>query len=78
MSNPKHRIEKLRIKRGDVLVVRDYNTAKRLEGIHFNLQFQVPIVFAPLGIEKLSVDALKNIIAEVDEAKRIILPGVGI
>jgi hypothetical protein len=76
MSNPRHRVEKLRLRRGDVLVCRDPGTLQMLSEMKFPfLTFQVPLVFAPYGIEKVPLDQLKRIVREVESTSQLIIAG---
>jgi hypothetical protein len=75
MSSVRARVEKLRLKRGDVLVCRDPYTAKMLSEMKFpHLSFQVPIVVAPLGVEKIPLDKLEQIVRDVRATSQIIIP----
>lgn len=76
MSNLRHRVEKLRLRRGDILVCRDWEAAKAISEMKFPyITFQVPIVFAPGGLEAIPGDKLFEIARKARESSQIILPG---
>ena len=62
-------IEKLKLERGDVLLVKNIETLKFLSEMPIHLDFQVPLVFAPGGIQKLSRADLLNLLEQLDEAR---------
>lgn len=56
-------ISKLELKEGDILVVRDADTLHRLRDVKMpSIKFPVPILYAPLGIEKIDQETLKSYI----------------
>jgi hypothetical protein len=61
------RIQKLSLARGDVVVVKDYETLKFLAEMPIHLDFVVPLVFAPQGIEKLTRQDLLNLLEQADQ-----------
>jgi len=70
------RIKKLRLRRGDVLVVRDVMLAREISEMKFPfLTFQVPIVVAPLGIEAIPADDLLKIAQKARETSQLIISG---
>lgn len=75
MSHLYDRIKKLRLKRGDVLVVPDPMTAKELSQMKWPyITFQVPIVIAPLGLERIPAEDLMKIAQRVRESSQLIIP----
>jgi hypothetical protein len=60
-------IKRLRLKAGDILVVRDLRTAVALMdvGKHIPLRLDIPIVIAPDGIEKITLKQLKDVVIRV-------------
>jgi hypothetical protein len=60
-------IRKLELHEGDILVVSDVDTLQRLRdmGSPPGITFRVPILYAPLGIEKVNVEYLKQFVKEV-------------
>lgn len=76
MSNLRHRVEKLRLRRGDVLVCRDVPTLNALSEMKFPfLTFQVPLVYAPQGVDKIPLDDLKQIVRRVESTSQLIIAG---
>ena len=63
----KKTIRRLRLKPGDILVVNDPEMGRRLSGLGAisGLSFNVPIVFAPNGIKKLSKKYLEKILKQL-------------
>lgn len=61
-------ISKMRIEKGDCLLVKDYETMHWLAHNGPKLDFQVPLVFAPNGIQSLSRQDLMNLVEQLDEA----------
>lgn len=60
-------ISKLRIEKGDCLLVKDQETLMWLSEHGPRLDFQVPLIFAPKGIESLSRQDLMNLVEQIDE-----------
>jgi len=72
----KRLIRKLRLRQGDIIVVNNGETAKRLMDASRKVVFSptldnIPIVIAPEGIHRLSAASLRKILAraEKQEAK---------
>jgi len=61
-------VTKLRLEPGDVIVVRDFEVLQALEHIKLPNPFQVPLIFAPSGIDKLKRADLLNILEQLDAA----------
>lgn len=69
-------VKRLRLQRGDVVVVRDPFIAERLAQMKWPyITFQVPIVVAPLGIEAIPAEELMKIAQSARETSRLIIPG---
>jgi len=63
-------IKKLRLRRGDILVVSDAETRRRLVQSGAALPPDIgyiPIVLAPTGIQRLTVAQLKTILKTIEE-----------
>lgn len=60
-------IRKLSLARGDVIIVKNYETLKFLSEMPIHLDFVVPLVFAPGGVDKLSREDLLNLLEQVDQ-----------
>ena len=60
-------IKRLRLKAGDVLVVRDPSTAEALmnAGQYIKLKLDIPIIIAPEGVEKVSLKQLKKVVGRI-------------
>jgi hypothetical protein len=56
----KKAIRRLRLRKGDIVVVRDHNTAMRLMEMKGAVDFSVPIIVAPEGIHRISKAYLKR------------------
>lgn len=68
-------ISKLELKPGDVLVVEHAETLKYLEGLGRVVNFTVPLVYAPGGLKRLSRQDLLNLLEQVEEGDKSVLPG---
>ena len=62
----KKTIRRLRLQPGDILVVNDPETVRRLSelGSINGVNFNVPIVFAPNGIKRLNREYLEKILKQ--------------
>jgi len=70
------KIKKLRLRRGDILVCTDPHLGKVLAEMKFPyLNFQVPIVVAPLGLQAIKADDLLAIARRARETSQLIIPG---
>jgi hypothetical protein len=57
-------IRRLRLRKGDVLLVRTPEAMARLSEMRMSeLEFEVPIVFAPTSVHRLSKEYLQKLIA---------------
>jgi len=58
-------IKRLRLKVGDILVVRDLRTAIALvdAGKLIKVNLDIPIIIAPQGVKKVTMQQLKDIVA---------------
>jgi len=61
-------ISKLRLERGDALLVKNYETLRYLSECPIHLDFVVPLVFAPNGIEKLTRQDLLNLLEQLEQS----------
>lgn len=61
-------LTKLRLEPGDLIVVRDSETLNYLSRFPFKLDFNVPLVFSPAGVEKLTRADLLNLLEQLDQA----------
>lgn len=67
-------IRKLRLERGDALLVSNYETLRYLSEMPLHLDFVVPLVFAPNGVEKLTRQDLLNLLEQLDQTSAISPP----
>jgi hypothetical protein len=67
-------VSKLRLEPGDVLVVKHPDTLHYLEGLGKVVNFTVPLVFAPGGIDKLSREDLLNLLEQIEQGQMQSLP----
>ena len=72
------RIQKLKLQKGDVVVCKDLETLHAIEGLGRVVDFTVPLVYAPNGIQVLSRKDLLNLLEQVEEADKSVLPAYGI
>lgn len=69
------RVKRLRLKRGDILVVSDPLDAYNLSRMKWPyISFQVPIVVVQGSIEAMPAATLRKILAESEECSRLIIP----
>jgi len=61
-------IAKLNLSPGDVLVCRDAETLHYLSHCGLKLDFNVPLVFSPAGVTKLTRSDLLNLLEQLDQA----------
>jgi len=61
-------VQKLHLTPGDVLICKDYETLKAIEGLGRVVNFTVPLVFSPQGVEKLSRQDLLNLLEQIEQA----------
>jgi hypothetical protein len=61
-------LRKLSLVPGDVLVVKDFETLDYLAKVHLPLSFNVPLVFSPKGIGKLTKQDLLNLLEQLEQA----------
>ncbi len=67
-------IRKLRLRRGDILVVNNMETVRALLRTHPPMPAgvtSVPIVLAPEGIKKVPLETLKKIVTELEGEKNV-------
>jgi len=57
-----------------VLVVKDFETLRFLDMAKLPIKFNVPLVFAPLGIDKLTKQDLLNLLEQLEQAQTPIQP----
>ncbi len=55
-------IEKLHLEKGDILVVKDFETLDNLRSVCINIDFYIPIIYAPMGIKKVDREILENLL----------------
>lgn len=67
-------ITRLRLEKGDVLLVRHAETMDYLSKASINLEFNVPLVFCPGGIETMKRQDLLNILEQLDQSDKSVLP----
>lgn len=61
-------IKKLRLKPGDILVVSDFETCKKLIKVHLKeINFSVPIIFAPNGIKRVNRKYLQKVLDTMNQ-----------
>lgn len=60
-------ISKLSLERGDVLLVNRMETLKFLSEMPIHLDFKVPLVFAPGGLQVLKRSDLLNLLEQLDQ-----------
>lgn len=70
------KIERLRLEKGDILVVKDFEVLKSLEwiGPKLSLDFHVPMVFAPTGVQTLKKEDLLNLLEQLEQTDKSVLP----
>ena len=61
-------IKKLELKRGDILLVRDFRVIEQLESFKLPLGFDVPLIMDPsgVGVSKLSRQQLLDALDQLD------------
>lgn len=65
MSELRNVIEKLRLKKDDILVVRDAETAMQLVQLGIPIDFPgCTVILAPNGVERMTVAELEKALAE--------------
>ena len=69
----KKAIRRLRLRKGDIVVVNDSNLIQSLSQIK-GVEFPVPIIYAPDGIKRVSKEYLQKILKEKDSEDGI--PGI--
>jgi hypothetical protein len=67
----KRQIRRLRLRQGDIVVVENYETCKRLQQATASMDLPkgvtyVPIIVAPEGVRLVSVDKLKKMVARLE------------
>lgn len=67
-------LEKLQLQPGDIIVVKHPDTLHYLEGLGKVVNFVVPLVFAPAGIDKLSRADLLNLLEQIEQGQMQSLP----
>jgi hypothetical protein len=72
------RISKLNLQKGDIVVCKDMETMNAIQGLGRVVDFTVPLVFAPQGITKLSRQDLLNLLEQVEQSDKSVLPAYGI
>lgn len=60
-------IKKLHLTPGDILLVKDIHTLEALAQLGQAVNFTVPLVFAPQGIETLTRQDLLNLLEQLDQ-----------
>ncbi|MGB8834111.1 MAG: hypothetical protein WCC95_18315 [Candidatus Sulfotelmatobacter sp.] len=67
----KRQIRRLRLRQGDIVVVENYETCKRLQQATQSMDLPkgvtyVPIIVAPEGVRLVSLDKLKKMVARME------------
>ena len=62
------KVTKLRLEAGDIVVARDPSVMEALGHLDLKLPFNVPLVFAPQGIQVLKRADLLNLLEQLDSA----------
>ena len=67
----KRQIRRLRLRQGDIVVVENYETCKRLQQATVSMDLPkgvtyVPILVAPEGVRLVSLDKLKKMVARME------------
>ena len=67
----KRQIRRLRLRQGDIVVVENYETCKRLQQATQSMDLPkgvtyVPILVAPEGVRLVSLDKLKKMVARME------------
>lgn len=60
-------ISRLNLQPGDLIVCKDFETLHAIEGLGKVVDFTVPLVFAPQGIQKLSRQDLLNLLEQLEQ-----------
>lgn len=71
-------IQKLNLQPGDIVVCKNLETLRAIEGLGRVVNFTVPLVLAPQGIQKLSRQDLMNLLEQVQESDKSVLPAYGL
>jgi hypothetical protein len=61
-------IRKLHLDPGDAIIARDMADVEALKGLRGVIKFNVPIIVAPHGIKRLSLEYLQKLITEMEYA----------
>lgn len=64
-------INKLHLEKGDILLCKDVATMNYLDHLKMDLDFKVPLVYAPEGIMKLNRQDLLNLLEQLDQQNTI-------
>jgi|HubBroStandDraft_1064217.scaffolds.fasta_scaffold3045114_1 hypothetical protein len=64
-SELRRAIKLLRLERGDIVVVRDLETAQQLQQIP--VQWPCPILVAPNGVEKMDIPTLRKALEDAEK-----------
>lgn len=60
-------LQKLNLKPGDIIVCKDLETLQAIEGLGRVVNFMVPLVYAPKGIETLGRQDLLNLLEQIEQ-----------
>lgn len=60
-------IGKLNLQPGDIILCKDLQTLHAIEALGKVVNFMVPIVYAPFGIQKLTRQDLLNLLEQLDQ-----------
>ena len=68
-------IQKLNLQKGDILVCKNWESLKMLGELKIpGIDFQIPLVFAPEGIQKLNRQDLLNLLEQLEQPDKSVLP----
>lgn len=72
-------LQKLKIEKGDVLVVKDIETLEYLSKVHVpGIEGTVPLVYAPQGVQVLKREDLLNLLEQLEQADKSVLEPYGL
>lgn len=72
-------LQKLKIEKGDVLVVKDIETLHYLSKVQVpGIEGTIPLVYAPQGVQILKREDLLNLLEQLEQSDKSVLPAYGL
>ena len=68
-----NQVQKLHLEPGDMVLVRDVETARALDELKVPLGFSVPIIFSPMGVQVLKKQDLLNLLEQLEQVDKSVL-----